>query len=227
MMNININKHKLIFQLLVLSSLLTSNITQAHEVPKTSINAGLLLIQNNAFGSLSGANLSVDKNDFAGIFSLNQPESPSVAFEAGALTGFESSANITKSKSGTLHGKSYSSDGALTLEAKTEMSYFAGMKFSTSNHESINAYIKTGLHFWEVDFSVSGSNSLTYNGTSYNSNSFLKVDGSDPYLGLGLTYNTSNKSFISFDYLTMASTNAIQGAEFDIDGYSLTWSLNF
>ena len=101
------------------------------------------------------------------------------------------------------------------------------MKFSTSNHESINAYIKTGLHFWEVDFSVSGSNSLTYNGTSYNSNSFLKVDGSDPYLGLGLTYNTSNKSFISFDYLTMASTNAIQGAEFDIDGYSLTWSLNF
>ena len=69
-MNININKHILIFQLLVLSSLLTSNITQAHEVPKTSINAGLLLIQNNAFGSLSGANLSVDKNDFAGIFSL-------------------------------------------------------------------------------------------------------------------------------------------------------------
>ena len=226
-MNIKINKNKVIFQLLLLSFLLTSNVTQAHEVPKTSINAGLTIIQDNAFKSLSGANLLVDKNDFAAIFSLTQPISPSVAFEAGALTGFESSANITNSTSGTLHGKPYSSDGSLTLKAKTEMSYFAGMKFSTSNHESINAYVKTGLHFWEIDFSVSGSNSLTYNGTPYSSNSFLKVDGSDPYLGLGLTYDTSNNSFIDLEYLTMASTNAIQGAEFDIDVYSLKWSLHF
>ena len=103
----------------------------------------------------------------------------------------------------------------------------AGMKFSTSNNESINFYARTGLIFWEIDYSTSGTSTLTYNGSTYNSKSFLKVDGSDPYLGFGLSYKTSDNSSLGLDYYTLASTNAIEGAKFDINGYSLSWSFNF
>ena len=64
-MNIKINKNKVIFQLLLLSFLLTSNFTQAHEVPKTSINAGLTIIQDNAFKSLLvGLERKLQQNHF-------------------------------------------------------------------------------------------------------------------------------------------------------------------
>ncbi len=102
-----------------------------------------------------------------------------------------------------------------------------GMKFTTSVNKPLNIYARTGLIFWDVDFKVSGSGTLTYNGSTYNSNSFLKVDGSDPYLGLGLSYKTNDRSSLSFDYHTLASTNAIQGAAFNISSYSISWLLNF
>ena len=206
---------------------MASNISFAHDVPEPSINSGLIIIDDKAFDSLSGANLSIDNNDFSAIFSLTYPVSPSVAFEVAALTGSEASAKISKSKSGTLHKKSYSTNGALTLKAKRDTSYLAGMKFSTSNNESLNFYARTGLIFWEIDFSTSGTSTLTYNGSTYNSKSFLKVDGSDPYLGFGLSYKASDNSSLGLDYYTLASTNAIEGAKFDINGYSLSWSFNF
>ena len=205
---------------------MASNISFAHDVPKPSLNSGLIIINDKAFDSLSGPSLSIDNNNFSTIFSLTYPVSPSLAFEAAALAGSEVSAKISKSKSGKLHKKSYSTNGALTLKAKRDTSYLAGMKFSTSNNKLLNIYARTGLIFWELDFSTSGVGTLTYNGSTYNSKSFLKVDGSDPYLGFGLSYKTSNSSFLNIDYYTLASTNAIEGAKFDINGYSLSWSIN-
>jgi len=204
-----------------------SSLAFTHEIPKPSINSGLVVVYDKAFDSLSGSGVTIDNSDIAANFSLTYPISPSIAFEAGALSGFEASVDLPGSNSGTLHRKSYSTNGVLTLKAQTDTSYLAGMKFTTSINEPLNFYARTGLMFWEVDFKVSGSGTLTYNGSSFNSKSFLKVDGSDPYLGLGLSYKTNDRSSLSFDYHTLASTNAIQGAAFDISSYSISWLLNF
>ncbi len=223
-----INLHKFKVKLLLLMFILSaSNLAFAHEIPKPSINSGLVVVYDKAFDSLSGVGVTTDNSDIAANFSLTYPVSPSIAFEAAVLSDFEASADLPDSNSGTLHGKSYSTNGALTLKAQTDTSYLAGMKFTTSVNKPLNFYARTGLIFWDVDFKVSGSGTLTYNGSTYNSNSFLKVDGSDPYLGLGLSYKTNDRSSLSFDYHTLASTNAIQGAAFDISSYSISWLLNF
>ena len=207
--------------------MLVTNISLAHEIPKPSLNTGMTIIYDQAFDSLSGPGVTIDDSDIAASFSLTYPVSPNVAFEVGVLSSFEVSAVLPSSDSGILHGKSYSTNGTLTLTAKTDTSYQTGMKFNTSINQSFNIYARTGLVFWDVDFSSSGSGTLTYNGTSYNSKSFLKVDGSDPYLGLGLSYKTNDRSSLNLDYLTLASTNAIDGAAFDVSGYSLSWLFNF
>ena len=223
-----INLHKFKVKLLLLMFILSaSNLAFAHEIPKPSINSGLVVVYDKAFDSLSGSGVTIDNSDIAANFSLTYPVSPSIAFEAGVLSDFEASADLPDSNSGTLHGKSYSTNGALTLKARTDSSYLAGMKFTTSVNKPLNIYARTGLIFWDVDFKVSGSGTLTYNGSTFNSNSFLKVDGSDPFLGLGLSYKTNDRSSLSLDYHTLASTNAIQGAAFDISSYSISWLLNF
>ncbi len=223
-----INLHKFKVKLLLLMFILSaSNLAFAHEIPKPSINSGLVVVYDKAFDSLSGPGVTIDNSDIAANFSLTYPVSPSIAFEAGVLSNFEASTDLPDSNSGTLHGKSYSTNGALTLKAQTDTSYLTGMKFTTSVNKPLNIYARTGLIFWDVDFKVSGSGTLTYNGSTYNSNSFLKVDGSDPYLGLGLSYKTNDRSSLSFDYHTLASTNAIQGAAFNISSYSISWLLNF
>ena len=223
-----INLHKFKVKLMLLMLILSaSNIALTHEIPKPSINSGFIVVHDKAFDSLSGTGVTIDNSDIAANFSLTYPVSPSIAFEAGVLSDFEASVDLPDSNSGTLHGKSYSTNGALTLKAQTNTSYLTGMKFTTSVNEPLNIYARTGLIFWDVDFKVSGSGTLTYNGASFNSKSFLKVDGSDPYLGLGLSYSTNDRSSLSFDYHTLASTNAIQGAAFDINSYSISWLLNF
>ena len=88
-------------------------------------------------------------------------------------------------------------------------------------------YGKAGLLFWDVDFSVSGSGTLTYNGSTYNSKTFLQVDGSDPFIGLGLSYEISKNTSFAFDYITTASTNAIEGVAFGLSGYSISWLRSF
>ena len=226
-MKINLHTFKTILSLPLIFLTLATNFSFAHDIPKPSINSGVIVVYDNAFNSLSGNGLSIDNTDIASSFILTYPISPSISFEIGALTGFKSSATISTSKSGTLHGKPYSTDGALTLKAKTSTSYLSGIKLSSSVNKPLNIHARTGLFFWEVDFSSSGNATLTYNGSSYNSQSFLKVDGSDPFLGIGLSYKTSAKSMLNLDYYTLASTNAIEGAAFDFNGYSISWSINF
>ena len=223
---INLNKLK-VKLLLLIFMVSVSSLAFTHEIPKPSINSGLVVVYDKAFDSLSGSGVTIDNSDIAVNFSLTYPVSPSIAFETGVISGFDASVDLPDSNSGTLHGKSYSTDGTLTLKAQTDTSYLAGMKFSTSVNKPLNFYARTGLIFWDVDFKVSGSGTLTYNGSTYNSKSFLKVDGSDPYLGLGLSYKANDRSSLSFDYHTLASTNAIQGAAFDISSYSISWLINF
>ena len=132
------------------------------------------------------------------------------------------------SASGTWHGtKSYSTSGALTITTKTDNSYLFGIKYEPPTTGTLGVYGKAGLLFWDVDYIVSGSGTLTYNGSTYNSKTFLQVDGSDPFIGLGMSYKISKNTSLAFDYISTASTNQIEGVAIDLNGYSLSWVRNF
>jgi len=218
---------KLIPNLMIMFLITVPYVSSAHDVPKPSFTFGVMQINDNALDVLAGTGVTIDDNDTVANFTVNYYVSPSLAFEAGVITGPEVSASLPSNDSGTLHGKSYSTSGALTITAKTDTSYLFGMKYSPSTTGALGVYGKAGLLFWDVDFIVSGSGTLTYNSKTYNSKTFLQVDGSDPYIGLGLSYKISKNTSFAFDYITPASTNAIEGVAIDLSGYSLSWLRNF
>ena len=133
--------------------------------------------------------------------------------------------------SGTLHGKSYSvsqgcahcssgeGSGTLNLKAEIDTSYLFGVKYSASTKGALGVYVKAGMLFWDVDYTASNAQ-LTYNGTA-KSGRFLEVDGSDGYMGLGLSYAISKNSSFAFDYMSSKIHDS------DIKGYSLTWQQSF
>ena len=93
-MKINLYTFKTILSLPLIFLTLATNFSFAHDIPKPSINSGVIVVYDNAFNSLSGNGLSIDNTDIASSFILTYPISPSISFEIGALTGFKSSANI-------------------------------------------------------------------------------------------------------------------------------------
>ena len=218
---------KLISNLMIMFLITIPYTSSAHEVPKPSFTLGAILINDNSLDVLSGTGVTIDDNDTVANFTVDYYVSPSLAFEGGIITGPEVSASLPSNDSGTLHGKSYSASGALTITAKTDTSYLFGVKYSPSTTGALGVYGKAGLLFWDVDFIVSGSGTLTYNGSTYNSKTFLQVDGSDPYIGLGLSYEISKNTSFAFDYITTASTNAIEGVALDLSGYSISWLRSF
>ena len=218
---------KLISSLMVMFLIAIPYVSSAHDIPKPSFSLGIMQISDNAFNALAGTGVTIDDSDTVANFTVDYYVSPSLAFEGGVITSPEVSASLPSNDSGTLHGKSYSTSGALTLKAKTDTSYLFGVKYSPSSTGALDVYGKAGLLFWDVDFIVSGSGTLTYNGSTYNSKTFLQVDGSDPYIGLGLSYEISKNTSFAFDYITTASTNAIEGVALDFSGYSISWLRSF
>ena len=218
---------KLISTLMVIFLITFPYASSAHEVPKPSFTLGGMVIIDNAFDVLEGSGVTIDDNDTVANFTVNYYVSPSLAFEGGVITGHEISASLPSNDSGTLHGNSYSTSGALTITAKNDTSYLFGVKYSPPALAPLSVYGKAGLMFWDADFIVGGSGTLTYNGSTYNSKTFLQVDGSDPYIGLGLSYEISKNTSFAFDYVTTASTNAIEGVALDLSGYSISWLRNF
>ena len=219
---------KLISTLVVIFVMVASYASTAHEIPKPSFTIGVSLINDKALDGLAGTGVTINDNDITAYFTVDYHVSPSLSFEGGVITGHEVSASLPSSASGTWHGtKSYSTSGALTITTKTDNSYLFGVKYEPSTTGTLSVYGKAGLMFWDVDFIASGSGTLTYNGKTYNSKTFLQVDGSDPYIGLGLSYEISKKTSLAFDYITTASTNAIEGVALDLSGYSISWVRNF
>ena len=219
---------KLISTLVVIFVMVASYASTAHEIPKPSFTIGVSLINDKALDGLAGTGVTINDNDITAYFTVDYHVSPSLSFEGGVITGHEVSASLPSNASGTWHGtKSYSTSGALTITSKTDNSYLFGVKYEPSTTGSLSVYGKAGLMFWDVDFIVSGSGTLTYNGSTYNSKTFLQVDGSDPYIGLGLSYEISKNTSFAFDYVTPASTNAIEGVALDLSGYSISWLRNF
>ena len=202
-------------------------VSSAHDSPKPSFTLGAMQIIDQGLDVLAGTGVTIDDNDTVANFTFDYYISPSLAFGWGVISDGEVSANLPTGNSGTLHNKSYSTSGVLTITAKTNTSYLFGIKYSPPINDNLNFYGKAGLLFWDVDYIVSGSGALTYNDTAYTTQTFLQVDGSDPYIGLGMSYTISKNTSLAFDYISSASTNAINGVTFDISGYSVSWMRNF
>ena len=219
---------KFISTLVVIFVMVASYSSAAHEIPKPSFTIGVSLINDQALDGLAGTGVTIDDNDITAYFTVDYHVSPSLSFEGGVISGHEVSASLPSGASGTWHGtKSYSTSGALTITTKTDNSYLFGVKYEPSTTGTLSVYGKAGLMFWDVDFIASGSGTLTYNGKTYNSKTFLQVDGSDPFIGLGISYEISKNTSLAFDYVTPASTNAIEGVAVDFSGYSISWLRNF
>ena len=219
---------KLISTLVVIFVMIAPCTSTAHEIPKPSFTIGVSLINDKALDGLAGTGVTINDNDITAYFTVDYHVSPSLSLEGGVITGHEVSASLPSNASGTWHGtKSYSTSGALSITTKTDNSYLFGVKYEPSTTGTLGVYGKVGLLFWDVDFITSGSGTLTYTGKTYNSKTFLQVDGSDPYIGLGLSYEISKNTSLAFDYISTSSTNAIEGVAIDFSGYSISWLRNF
>ena len=164
---------KLISSLMVMFLIAIPNTSSAHDIPKPSFSLGIMQISDNAFNALAGTGVTIDDNDTVANFTVDYYVSPGLAFEGGVITSPEVSASLPSNDSGTLHGKSYSTSGALTLTAKTDTSYLFGVKYSSPGPLSV--YGKAGMLFWNVNYIATASGTITYAGSSYSGSSSLTL----------------------------------------------------
>ena len=203
----------------------------SEKTPTASFTFGGIYLYNEGFDGLAGTGRTVDDEDDVTYFTVGYNVSPSLALEGGIMTDSEITSSMSAGHSGTLHGKSYSvtqgctncSSGAgsktLNLKAEIKDSYLFGIKFSPSTSGNLGIYAKAGMLFWDVAYTASNAN-ITYNGTG-KSGRFLEVDGSDAYIGLGVSYAISKNSSFAIDYLSSEIHDS------GISGYSLSWIQSF
>ena len=196
----------------------------AAEQGDASVTLGIYHITDEALDVLAGTGVTIDDsttvNNITGGFYV----SPNLALEAGVFTGAEVSASVSDGDSGTLYGNSYSISGTVTIKAQTDPSYLFGVKYSPPKSGPLSVYGKTGMLFWNVNGIVTVSGTITYAGTAYSGSSsatFYSAVGSDPYIGLGMSYAIGKDNSIGFDYIS----SEVDGA--DISGYGISWVRNF
>ena len=209
----------------------TSSAADSEKTPTASFTFGGINLFNEGFDGLAGAGRTVDDEDDATYFTVGFNVSPSLALEGGMMTSSEITSSMYSGASGTLHGKSYSvsqgcancgtgeSSGTLNLKAEIKDSYLLGVKFSAPTSGNLGIYAKAGMLFWDVAYTASNA-TFTYNGTA-KTGRFLEVDGSDAYIGLGVSYAISKNSSFAVDYLSSDIHDS------SISGYSLSWIQSF
>ena len=208
----------------------TSSAADSDKTPKASFTFGGIYLYNEGFDGLSGTSGTTNDEDDATYYTFGYNISPSLALEGGVMTSSEITSSMYSGASGTLHGKSYSvtqgcagcaagGSGTLNIKAAIDTSYLLGVKFSPSTKGALGVYAKAGMLFWDVDYTATGAQ-LTYDGTA-KSGRFLEVDGSDAYIGLGVSYAINKNSSFAIDYLSSEIHDS------GISGYSLSWIQSF
>ena len=190
---------------------------------KTYFSVGMVNMTDKWLDPLKGTGVTIKDSSALGSLTVGYKVSPNLALEAGIITGGETSATLAGGESGTLYGKSYSISGALKLAAKSEASYLFGLKYYAES-EPFSIHATGGMLFWDIDYIVSASGTLTYDGTTYSesgSSTFLSVDGSDPYIGIGVSYLLKNNSSINLNFIATEMNNS------DNTGVSVFWTNNF
>ena len=208
-----------IFPFLMLSLILSTPFTvSAAEPGDASVTLGMIRITDEAVDVLAGTNVTIDDSDTVNIITGAFYVSPNLAFEAGLISGAEVSASLSANDSGTYKGNTYSLSGTATVKAESDPSYLLGVKYSSPG--PISFYGKTGMLFWNVNYTASASGTFTYAGSNYTlstTTTFHSADGSDPYIGLGMSYAIGKDNSINFDYISSEVDSA------DISGYGFSW----
>ena len=217
-------KMKILFILLVSFITSTPFTASAAEPGDASLTLGMVKVTDEGLDVLAGTGVTIDDSDTVSIITGDFYVSPNLSLEAGIITGAEVSASVSDGDSGTLYGNSYSISGTVTIKAKTDPSYLLGVKYSPPKSGPLSVYGKTGMLFWNVNGIVTVSGTITYAGTAYSGSSsatFYSAEGSDPYIGLGMSYAIGKENSIGFDYIS----TEVDGA--DISGYGISWVRNF
>ena len=211
--------------ILILSIVSTLPFTvSAAEPGEASLTLGMMKITDESLDVLAGTGVTIDDSDTVTNITGGFYVSPNLSLEAGIITGAEVSASVSDGDSGTLYGKTYSVSGTISITAKTDPSYMFGVKYSSPKSGPLNIYGKTGMLFWNVNYTATVSGTFTYAGSNYSlssSTTFHSADGSDPYIGLGMSYAIGKDNSIGFDYISTEVDDA------DISGYGISWVRNF
>ena len=203
----------------------TSSAADSDKTPTASFTFGGINLFNEGFDGLAGAGRTVDDEDDATYFTVGFNVSPSLALEGGMMTSSEITSSMYSGATGTLHGQSYTvslgGDGSETVNLKAEIkdSYLLGVKFSAPTSGNLGIYAKAGILFWDVAYTASNAQ-FTYDSNA-KSGRFLEVDGSNGYVGLGMSYAISKNSSFAIDYLKSEIHDS------DISGYSLSFQQSF
>ena len=210
----------------LLASLISSSpfTVSAAEPGDSSLTLGMMKITDESLDVLAGTGVTIDDSDTVSIITGDFYVSPNLALEAGIITGAEVSASVSDGDSGTLYGNSYSISGTVTIKAQTDPSYLFGVKYSPPKSGPLSVYGKTGMLFWNVNYTATVSGTFTYAGSNYSlssSTTFHSANGSDPYIGLGMSYAIGKDNSINFDYISSEVDTA------DISGYGFSWVRNF
>jgi len=198
--------------------------TMATEVGDAYVTAGVWNLKADLGNTLSGSGITVDDEDTVGSITVGYQVDKNLSVEGGVIGSGEVSVNYTGSGSGTYLGKaySYSVDGA--VKAETDTSYTLGLKYSNPVNEQVDIYGKAGMLFWDVDYSVTGAGTFTYNGTGYTlagASKFAEASGNDLYVGVGASYTMTKDTKISAEYMK----SEVHGA--DVDGLSAAITFDF
>ena len=214
-----------IFPFLILSLISSTPFTvSAAEPGDASLTLGMTKITDKALDVLAGTGVTIDDSDTVTNITGGFYVSPNLALEAGIITSGEVSASVSDGDSGTLYGKTYSVSGTISITAKTDPSYLFGVKYSPPKSGPLSVYGKTGMLFWNVNYIATASGTITYAGSSYSGSSsltFHSAKGSDPYIGLGMSYAIGKDNSINFDYISSEIDTS------DISGYGFSWVRNF
>ena len=212
-----------IFPFLILSLISSTPFSiSAAEPGDASVTLGMLRVTDEALDVLAGTGVTIDDSDTVNIITGAFYVSPSLALETGIISGAEVSASLSANDSGTYKGNTYSLSGTATVKAVSDPSYLLGVKYSSPG--PISFYGKTGMLFWNINYNASVSGTFTYAGSNYSlsgSTTFHSAEGSDPYIGLGMSYAIGKDNSISFDYISSEVDTA------DISGYGISWVRNF
>ena len=192
---------------------------------KTYFSAGMMNWTSKSLNELQVTGVTIDDSAIVTNFTVGMPFSQysNLYLEGGIISSGEVSASVADGTSGTINGKAYTVNAVATVKAKTDTTYMLGLKYSGGNGPlSIN--IKSGLLFWDIDYTADINGTITYDGTAYSVSTSLDIeskDGSDPYFGFGMSYALSNNSSLDFDYISSEIHDD------SMSGYSLSWVRKF
>jgi len=174
--------------------------------------------------STTNATLTTDENDNAPMIVAGYRLDDNVSLEGGVLGSADASVSVTANFNGTIYGTAVVANGTVTAKAEANPSYMLGAAYKMPLSDQFSIDARAGMLWWDVDYKASANVSATIGGTSYAasaSGTLASRDGSDPYFGLGATYDFTDDVAVKANLFR----TEIDGA--DIDAAALSLSMKF